>query len=104
MSQDALDIYNEHRKYQIEEGSFSEETALLNGSTEIKGVFDNSYGLTNKDTGNVTKQKRKPRFLVDIVPTFEPNVSTLTVQGDTYLINKATEDEYGIPVLWLSLM
>lgn len=102
MSQTALDIYADHKKYQLEEGTFS-ETAILQDLSEVKGVFDSHYAQFTKDAGNVLKQSQKPRFLVDSVPTFTPQVTKITINSIEYVIMKATEDDRGIPVLWLKV-
>jgi hypothetical protein len=102
MSQSALDIYAQHKKYQVEDGTFS-ETALFNGVDDLKGIFDESYATGSKDAGNVNQQFKKPRFLVDVVPAgVIPNTTELQVNGVDYIITKVSgTDERGPQVLWL---
>jgi len=66
----ALDIYDAHKEFQLEEGSFSESFILdpSGAATTIKGVFDESYITDEKDQGNVRQQKMEPRILVYEIP------------------------------------
>ena len=103
MTTDALEIYAEHRKYQLEEGSFS-ETGIIDGSTDVKGVFDDSHKTIGRDGGNVTGHKRDIRFLVDTVPSYTQRTSTIVIDGKTYKVMRDDKDDRGIPVLWLNLV
>ena len=100
MSQESLAIYNTHRKYQVEQGTFS-ETGLIDGSIEVSGVFDDHYDFGNKDAGNVMQNSHRVKFLVDTVPAFTPKVSKLVLDRGTYIIMKSDKDDQGVPRLWL---
>jgi hypothetical protein len=99
MSDNTVDLYNEKKKELIEDGSFS-QSAIVDGVT-IYGIFDNHYSLGSKDGGNVTQQFKKPRFIVDIAPSFTPNVTKITINSVDYTITKSTPDKNGYVVLWL---
>jgi hypothetical protein len=104
MTTAALEIYDQHRKYQLEEGVFSEGVpAIVDGTIEVKGVFDDSHIVGSKDGGNVLARKRSIRFLVDTVPTYTPKQSTIVIDGITYKMIRDDKDKRGIPVLWLNL-
>ena len=100
MSAEALAIYDAHRKQQVEEGTFS-ETAILEGGSEIKGVFDDSLMVGSLDAANQPRQSSRIRFLVDQLPTFEPRVTKITIRSIEYTIQKGDEDANGIKTLWL---
>lgn len=100
MSQESLAIYDTHRQYQVEEGKFS-QTALIDGVTELKGIFDDHYYYGQKDAGNVPQQSHQKRFLVNTIPVFTPKVTTITIDSNKYIIIRSDKDKYGVPRLWL---
>lgn len=100
----ALDVYDTQRLFQVEDGPFSEPFYLdpTGARTEIKGIYDEPYLAGEKDTGNVRQQLRKPRILVNSIPSGVVAKSTMIeVRGDDYKINKLDRDPNGIPRMWL---
>ena len=100
MSQDALDIYNTHRKFQVEEGSFS-QVGIIDGTILCNGIFDNHYFNGVKDGTNIPAMTHQKRFLVDSIPIFTPQSSKIVIDSKEYVIMKSDLDKNGVPVLWL---
>jgi hypothetical protein len=100
----ALDVYDDQRTEQIENGPFSEEFILdpSGTATPIRGIYDESYLTENQDQGNVRQQIRKPVILVSEVPSgIVPKTTQITVRGTDRKIQKVDRDPNGIPRLWL---
>lgn len=98
------DFYQEQRKYQIENSSFSESFSINGTTRTIKGIFDRSFLLGKKDDGGVQSESLKARILVSEVP--DPAITrndTITREktNERYTFRKSTIDDEGIPVLWL---
>lgn len=99
MSVESLNIYNKHRKSQVENGKFS-EIGLI-GAIEILGIFDDHYYFGKSDGGNQPMQAHQLRFLVDSIPTFTERSTVIKIRNVDYVIMKADKDENGVPRLWL---
>jgi hypothetical protein len=100
----ALDVYDDQRTEQIENGPFSEEFILdpSGTATPIRGIYDDSYITDERDQGNVRQQKRKPLILISEIPSgIVPKTTLITVRGVDRKIQKIDRDENGIPRLWL---
>ena len=100
----ALDLYNNQRDFEIEEGNFSEDfTYTLGGVvTTFKGIYDEAYITEERDQGNVRQQKRKPIILISTEPVgIVAKTTKLTVRGVERVINKIDRDPNGVPRLWL---
>lgn len=100
----ALDIYDQHRMEQVENGVFSEDFILdpSGVGTIIKGIFDEAYATDNQDQGNVRQQRRTPVILLASIPAgITPQSTQITVRGVNRTIYKVDRDENGIPRMWL---
>ena len=102
----ALDVYDDHKEFQIEGGTFSESfTFDPDGvATTIKGIFDESYITDERDQGNVRQQKLKPRVLVYEIPSgvvYKESKLYIPRLDKTYTILKADKDDQGVIRLWL---
>lgn len=100
----ALDIYDNQRDEQIEEGNFSEEFTYTLDSvvTTFKGIYDESYITEERDQGNFRQQKRKPVILISTIPAgIVAKTTKVLVGGVERLINKIDRDTRGVPRLWL---
>ena len=100
----ALDLYAAQRKEQIENGPFSEPFYLDPAGTrrEVLGIYDEPYVAGDKDTGNVRQQLRKPRVLVDVIPSgVIPRTTLIEVRSGVYKIEKIDRDPEGVPRMWL---
>lgn len=102
MSQDTLDILNQHRANQLSLSPSSEEFTIQGGSTFF-GIFDNAHYEEPKDRGNVTGKKRMPVIMVDVVPSgLTPDSSVIIREnGDEFTFQFAGRDKEGVPLLWL---
>ena len=104
MSAETLDIYNDHRKEEIENGPFSETFTTASPSGSFSGIFDRSHIEDNKDSGNVQQKKLYPRIMVSEVPEgIEPQTTTITREktSDTFTFWFVGKDDEGVPYLWL---
>lgn len=100
----ALDLYAAQRKEQIENGPFSEPFYLdpTGARTEVMGIYDEPYLAGDKDTGNVRQQLRKPRVLIDTVPSgVIPQTTKIEVRSGVYTVQKIDRDPEGVPRMWL---
>lgn len=100
----ALDLYAAQRKEQIENGPFSEPFYLdpAGARREVLGIYDEPYVAGDKDTGNVRQHQRKPRVLVDVIPSgVIPRTTLIEVRSGVYKIEKIDRDPEGVPRMWL---
>ena len=103
MSLETLNILEEHRDNQVELSPFSELFQIVGGST-FYGIFDKSHIEDNKDSGNVTQKKLKPRIIVSTVPSGLTERSTEITRAngtETYTFGFVGKDDAGTPLLWL---
>ena len=100
----ALDLYDNQRDFQLEEGNFSEDfTYALGGVvTTFKGIYDEAYIIENSDAGQMRQQKRKPLISVSEEPDgIVAKTTKVTVRGLERTINKIDRDPNGVTRLWL---
>lgn len=92
------------RKFEIEEGPFSEAFYLDPSGVRasFRGIYDEPYSVGDKDSGQVRQQMRKPRIIVDTIPEgVIPQTTLVEVRGVVTLIQKVDRDPEGVPRMWL---
>lgn len=104
MSLTTLEIMNGHRKAAVENSPASEEFTIVEGGN-FKGIFDESHIENNKDSGNVTQKKIKPRIMVDSLPEELVNQERISKiqreNGEEYTYQFFGKDKEGIAIIWL---
>lgn len=100
----ALDYFDAQRLFQVENGPFSEPFYLdpSGARTVVRGIYDEPYLSGDNDSGNVRQQLRKPRILVNAIPSgVIAQATQIEVRGDVYTMQKFDRDPNGVPRIWL---
>ena len=103
MSQDALDVYKQHRIEEIENGAFSREFSYNAGADTFRGIFDRASDQAENDGGNVDQKHLKPRIIVAAIPvTLTKDAEIVdSYTGNTYKAHYFGRDDDGVPHIWL---
>lgn len=103
MSIEALEIYDLHREFQLEQGPNSQKVTIIDSGVSFYGIFDNSRILdSKKDAGNIQKKARSPRIMVSVIPSgISQGTKLLLENSESYEVKFTGKDKAGQGLIWL---
>lgn len=107
MSDDALNIYENHLAEQLGEDGVFTEKAIYDPDGENKtiyGIFDENTYRGNIDDANVSQKITGPHFVVASILSFniyDNKWLRLIKRNKTFIIDYVDTDEQGMQMIWL---